>query len=230
VNGLMLALLAVGVVGSGACGSDSGSAADAAIADGAAGGDVSAALDTAPANDVAASEVASGDVAGPDAAPNDDGAMADTGADVTSTVDGGAAACATVTAMGCNTLANDATNVTLVVVATPIPVGTGGAIADGLYHLTEFKGYATTPLVAGVMLRQTLAMCNGVGVFVSEEKGGTYHKNFAVAPTGIMPNVTQTCSTQMPNVDIPYSSYTATPTTLTFYSSQYVFSGTYTKQ
>jgi hypothetical protein len=220
-----LACALVGVlIGSVGCGSDSGGNSDAAaIGDGPAITDAPAIADAPISGDAATT-----DAAAPDAGIGDVGIVTDT----TAIADSAAAVCSSMVDAGaqCNALVNGASPVALVVVATPIPTGMGGTIYDGRYYLTEFKGYAGTPLVAGVTLRQTLEMCGNVGQLIGEETSGIYHKNYAVAPMGIQPNVTTTCSTQMPNVDIPYSSYTATPTSVTFYSSQYVFSGTYTKQ
>lgn len=114
--------------------------------------------------------------------------------------------------------------------AAALPTGTGGTIADGRYLLTGFDTYTGSALV-GVTLKQTLEICGNVGQFVNEEPGKPIaHKSFTVAPTGVAPNVTTTCSTEVPDTNIPYSSYTATPTEVTFYSTTFIFSVTYTKQ
>lgn len=74
-------------------------------------------------------------------------------------------------------------------------------------------------------------MCAGGGQFVDDQPGKpTAHKSFTIAPAGTVPNVTTTCSTEVPDSNVQYSSYTATPTTLTFYSTALLFSATYTKQ
>lgn len=96
--------------------------------------------------------------------------------------------------------------------------------------LTGFDTYTGSALV-GVTLKQTLEICGNVGQFVNEEPGKPIaHKSFTFAPTGVAPNVTTTRSTEVPDTNIPYSSYTATPTEVTFYSTTFIFSVTYTKQ
>lgn len=131
----------------------------------------------------------------------------------------------------CNTIVNGATDVPLATVATALPTGTGGTIADGRYYLTGFTAYAGSPL-KNVTLRQTLEICGGgkTGQLVNDEAGQTKRKGFTVAPVGIVPNTVQTCQSNPTDADIPYSSYTATATTFTLYSTVYVFSATYTRQ
>jgi hypothetical protein len=130
----------------------------------------------------------------------------------------------------CNELKNSGSDVVLVITAMPIPTGTGGTIANGRYTLTEFKSYLGSLLPAGQTLNQTIEICGEVGNLVSNDKGKPeVHKTFTIKPSGTSPNLTGTCSTQMPDVAIPYASYTATATTLTLYSTTYQFSATYTK-
>lgn len=153
----------------------------------------------------------------PDTGSNDSGSDAPTAC--TQLPDAGAA---------CNTLTNDATSIAIAQAGVPTPTGTGGTIADGRYFLTDLKGYDGNALGA-LTLKQVLVTCAGVGQFVSDEATQN-HKTFTYAPTGTAPNIVTRCSTQVPDVDIPYASYTATPTTLTLYSTVYAFSVTYTKQ
>lgn len=130
----------------------------------------------------------------------------------------------------CNTLANGASFVTVTPVASGVPTGTGGTIADGHYFMTKLEGYTGT-VIGSLKMKQTLDLCAGVGQLVGDEAGPpVYHKSFTFKTTGTAIDVTTTCSTQSPNVDVKYSSYTATPTTLTFYSTTLLFSVTYTKQ
>jgi hypothetical protein len=131
----------------------------------------------------------------------------------------------------CNELVNAGSDVVLVMTGMAIPTGTGGAVVNGRYVLTEFKSYIGSLLPAGQTLKQTLDICGESGQLVTNDKGKPeVHKSFTIKPTGTAPNLKQTCSTQMPDVEIPYASYTATATTLTFYSTTYQFSATYTKK
>jgi len=130
----------------------------------------------------------------------------------------------------CNAIVNIGTDKPIVATGTALPTGTGGTIVDGRYVLTDVSSYTGSALT-GITLKQTLELCAGVGQFVDDQPGKpTAHKSFTLAPVGTAPNVTTTCSTEVPDTNIPYSSYTATPTTLTFYSTAFVFSVTYTKQ
>jgi hypothetical protein len=139
----------------------------------------------------------------------------------TAAVDAGAA---------CNTITNIGTDKPIVATGTVMPTGTGGTIVDGRYVLTDFSSY-TGSAITGVTLKQTLELCGGTGQFVDDQPGKpTQHKSFLFAPVGTAPNVTTTCSTEVPDSNIPYSSYTATPTAVTFYSTTFLFSVTYTKQ
>lgn len=130
----------------------------------------------------------------------------------------------------CNAIANTAPEIKIGAKAMALPTGTGGTIAEGRYYLTELSAYTGSPIPPGAAFKQTLELCAGIGQFVSEENGKpAYYKSFTYAPNGSQPNVTQTCSSQNPNTEIPYSSFTATPTTFTLFSSQFVMSAVYTK-
>ena len=115
-------------------------------------------------------------------------------------------------------------------VATATPTGTGGTILAGKYLLTKIEGYTGNGLGA-LDLKQTLVFCANAAVFVSEntKKPTPAHKNFTVAPSGTAINITTTCSTEVPDTNIPYDSYTATSSSVTFYSTAFKFSVTYTK-
>ena len=130
----------------------------------------------------------------------------------------------------CNTVVNGASFVTITQVASTTPTGTGGTIADGHYFMTKLEGYTGNGL-GSLTMKQTLDLCAGVGQLVGEEKGPVvYHKIFTLKTSGTGIDATGTCSTQSPNVDVKYSSYTATPTAFTLYSTALSFSVTYTKQ
>ena len=130
----------------------------------------------------------------------------------------------------CNTLTNTAVDVVLAPTGMAIPTGTGGTIVSGRYTLTAFKSYTGSLLPAGQTLRQTLEVCGEVAQYVGNDKGKPeIHKTFTIKPTGTAPNINAVCSSPMPDVAIPYASYTATSTQITFYSTMYNFSATYTK-
>lgn len=184
------------------------------------------------------SDSTSGGTTAADAAPGTDSSSADsgTGSDTSSSIDSSndtsPVMCTAFPDSGaaCNTIVNGGTDQAIVPIATAIPVGTGGTIANGRYYLTAFNTYQGSALT-GVTLRQTLEICDKGGVFVDDQPSKpTAHKNFTFAPVGTAPNVTTTCSTEVPDSNIPYSSYTASPTQMTFYSSSIAFSVTYTKQ
>ena len=142
-------------------------------------------------------------------------------------------ACSTVDAGAqCNTIVNGATDVTIVMSAATIPTGTGGVIQDGRYFLTETVGYAGTLVGAGTTLRQTLEICGGgtSGQLINDQTGVTKRKSFTIAPTGIMPGLTQVCQSQAGDSDVPYTSYVVTGNTMTFYSTAFNFSATFTRQ
>jgi hypothetical protein len=80
-------------------------------------------------------------------------------------------------------------------------------------------------------LKQTLEICGTVGQLIGEDDGKPqYRKTFTIMPNGIAPHDMPVCTTQSPNVEINSSSYTATSTALTLFSSMYSISVTYTKQ
>ena len=111
-----------------------------------------------------------------------------------------------------------------------LPTGTGGVALDGIYYLTGFTAYAGSVLRPGLVLRQTLSLCGSIGDLVNDEAGETKRKTLTFKPSGVAPNLTQTCASKAGDAEIPYSSYTANATTLTFYSTASTFSATYTKQ
>jgi hypothetical protein len=191
-----------------ACSSSSdGSSGSTSTTDAATGTDSSSSTDSSTASDTSTAT----DSSIPDTSMTACTAFADAGA-------------------ACNTIVQGGTLKTGVAHAGALPTGTGGTIADGRYLLTSIDTYTGSP-VAGVQLNQTLELCGGAGQLVGDEPGKPqYRKSFSFAPSGIAPNVTTTCSTQMPDTNVPYTSYTATTTDITFYSPALTFSVTYTKQ
>ncbi|HRG95292.1 MAG TPA: hypothetical protein PLR99_03515 [Polyangiaceae bacterium] len=133
----------------------------------------------------------------------------------------------------CNTVVNGATDVGVTVGTGALPTGTGGTVVDGRYYLTNLTSYPGTGIPSTLVMRQTLELCSGgmVGQLVNDSAGVTKRKTFSFTTAGNVPTTIQTCQTVVGDDAIPYQSYTATATTLTFYAAApYVFSATYTKQ
>lgn len=205
------------------CGSALGLAVVVACSSDDAGTKPTAGTDSGTGTEAGSSSGDGGGSSSGDSGSESDTGASDTGADAP-------AACLQLPDAGasCNTLTNDATSVAIVQAGVATPTGTGGTIADGRYFLTDLQGY-TGNLLGALTLKQVLVTCAGVGQLVSDEATQN-HKTFTYAPAGTAPNIVTKCSTQVPDQDIPYASYTATPTTLTLYSTTYAFSVTYTKQ
>ena len=132
----------------------------------------------------------------------------------------------------CNTVVNGATDVPVTVGTGSLPTGTGGTVIDGRYYMTNLTTYPGTGIAPTLVMRQTLELCCGgrVGQLVNDETGKTERKSFTFTTAGNVPTTVQTCESA-PSINIPYASYTATATTLTFHSAApYLFSVTYTKQ
>ena len=202
--------------------------ADTAVAD-------TTAVDTA-VDDTAIDDTAVADTAIDDTAIADDTAVLDTALDDTAIADvvdapiDVALTCTYVTGATCNSLVNGASDILTTTSTSPTPTGTGGAYSDGVYYITELKGYAGSGFTAGMTFgKQTLMLCGNNAAFVYDRAGSpTERSNFTFAPLGTDPNITETCSFNG-GTPIPYSSYTATTTSVTFYSTAAMFSVTYTK-
>ncbi len=133
----------------------------------------------------------------------------------------------------CNTVVNGATDVSVTVGTGALPTGTGGTVVDGRYYLTNITSYPGTGVAPTLVMRQTLELCGGgrVAQLINDVAGETRRKSFVFTTAGIVPTTIQTCESVANDVAIPYASYTATATTLSFYAAApYVFSATYTKQ
>ncbi|MFO0739975.1 MAG: hypothetical protein U0270_29020 [Labilithrix sp.] len=137
-------------------------------------------------------------------------------------LDGGAA---------CNNLTNIGTDVALVATGTTIPTGTGGTPADGRYVLTELKAYTGSPAIGVVAsLNQTLVVCGNVVQFVSDNAGKPHrNKTYLLGPTGLPQDSPPLCSDAPANDELHTTSLTATPTSITLYSTSLLLSVTYTK-
>jgi len=180
-----------------------------------------------------ASEASSVEDAGSDGAPTDAASEAEAGP-----VNDAAVTCSGPADGGvCNTFANIGSMVTAG--CGSVPAATGGTIVDGTYVLTAVTFYGSScsgdASVAIPVGSETLV---GSGL----DTGGCLHEIFLNAG-GDVTNTTSICSTQ----GIQYTcsevcpagdagavtqQYTATPTTLTVYSSNAdgPYAGTYTKQ
>jgi hypothetical protein len=127
----------------------------------------------------------------------------------------------------CNALVNNAPNITIGAGEGEMPVGTGGTFVDGTYFLTEMKSYVGSPVPSGIPFKQTFVLSGCTGQLV---EGSNVFKTFTYAPAGIVPNWQLVCSSKPNDANVPISSYTATPTSFSIYSSLWKFYGTYTKQ
>jgi hypothetical protein len=127
----------------------------------------------------------------------------------------------------CNALVNGASYVTIGAGEGEMPVGTGGTFVDGTYFLTEMKAYAGSPVPSGIPFKQTFVLSGCKAQLV---EGTNVYKTFTYAPVGIVPNWQMVCSSKPNDANVPISSYTATPTSFSIYSSLWKFYGTFTKQ
>jgi hypothetical protein len=172
-----------------------------------------------------------------DAAPGNDAvtpvdAAADTSSATDSGVDSAVVACVPPADAGaaCNAIAQTATDVSIMPSGTAIPTGTGGTIVEGRYHTTAITSY-TGSTVTGVTLKQTWEFCQGGRSLVGDEPGKPqYRKSGPYTIAGNQLTSPDACTTQSPNTTVPFDSFTANATTLTFYSSSLLFSVTLTKQ
>ena len=132
----------------------------------------------------------------------------------------------------CNALENTATNVTISAVTGTLAVGTGGTIVDGRYYLTEVKTYPGSSLPSGIVIRQTIDICNGT-LQLSEniaDVASSTHKTSMFKPEGTAPNLSMLCSTKAGDSATNFTSYTATAKTITLYEAAGKFYMTMTKQ
>jgi hypothetical protein len=130
----------------------------------------------------------------------------------------------------CNALANDATPF-YVNDAGAFVAGTGGTIADGKYHATEMIVYLGSPLQPGASIKETIEVSGGgtkLQIIYEDFGDPETRATFTLAPNGVDPHLTKTCSTRVD--DVPgYTSYTADATTFTLFNSTFNFSLKYTK-
>lgn len=173
-----------------------------------------------------------------DASPGSDGpnpvndGAADTSLATDSPADTAVVACNPPADAGaaCNSIVQTGTDVPTTTSASAIPTGTGGTIADGRYHTTAVTAYAGST-VTGITLKQTWEVCQGASGLVGDEPGKPqYRKSGHFTTSGNQITNTNECTTQSPNVEVPFTSYTATPTSLTLYASSLLFSVTLTKE
>jgi hypothetical protein len=152
------------------------------------------------------------------ASPSDSGA----GNDATSGDDAGGT---------CNALANSASDVPITVDTVAIPTGTGGTIADGTYHITEVRTYQGSPLTA-LTFNQTIVI-SGTGMHyelvANDSDKPEFHESATITstPSGTI-SIDETCTTEQNYTPIPYTSFTASGTTLQVFCASYGFSITLT--
>jgi hypothetical protein len=169
---------------------------------------------------------ADGGAAGTDGGVTVSDASVDTSSDVASG-DGGACSVPSVDAGACNALTQAAPAITIGTGTGDMPVGTGGTFVPGTYFLTEMKVYTGSPVPSGIPFRQTFVLDGCTAQLV---EGTNVFKTFTYAPVGTVPNWTMACTSKAGDSAVTISSYTATATTFSLYSTQYKFYGTYTKQ
>jgi hypothetical protein len=215
VGGLALVLASCGGESSGP--TDAGDDADALTIDGTSSD--SDAADAATTNGADAADAdGAADAAMTDGAPTD-GAKPDAPTlTCPTTPDGGAS---------CNALVNIAPAVTIAAGTGDMPVGMGGNIFNGTYFLTELTAYAGSGISTGVFFTQLMVIA---GCSAELVEGVNVHKTFNKNPVGIVPNWTMVCSSKVGDTPVVVSSFTATPTSLTLYSTSAKFYATYTKQ
>jgi hypothetical protein len=160
----------------------------------------------------------------------DAGSAADSGA---SSVDAGSCMLPTADAgASCNTVENTATNITITAATGTMAKGMGGTIRNGTYFLSAVLTYPGSTLPDGTAIRQTLEVCNGTALLSENiaDAAKSTHKNLTITPAGTVPNVDRTCSTKANDPKNVYSSYTATATSFTLYSTDGSFEMTFTRQ
>ncbi|HVH43372.1 MAG TPA: hypothetical protein VM925_13550 [Labilithrix sp.] len=117
---------------------------------------------------------------------------------------------------------NSAALVTAVADPGTMPTGTGGTVADGLYHLTELKTYPGSPL-AGFKIKLTVLIKDGVSYQVTDVDGNpkSLRKTEQDNPDG--GHGILACSNHGPG-SLTVSSYTATCNEIMTYDATEKFS------
>ena len=135
----------------------------------------------------------------------------------------------------CNNLVNTAELVDLSAATGTLPTGVGGPVLDGLYHLTKQVYYPGSQLT-GTMLRsaETVLVCGNRTQHVKatvdparSQFGDEAHASGAFSTTGTAFTMTPTCG-YLPAIE--WSSYTATTTTLSVYSTSLGLEVVFTRQ
>ena len=185
------------------------SAADASTHDGSSGMDASAAVDSAAGGGDSATPV--------DSSAAGDAAVGDAGGDP-----------------GCSPIANTAPTVTDTFMSNvPTPVGTGGAIVDGTYHMTAHVGYmgsSTTVRTHSFTFKFT-----GSAVDISghddNDAGNTARFTLTSNSATGAASMIGSCPAMFVGKKLgAIDSYTATATEVRFYESTKKYGVTFTKQ
>jgi hypothetical protein len=127
----------------------------------------------------------------------------------------------------CHDLASTATAVAVIADPGTIPVGTGGTLGDGLYHLTEVRAYAGSPVPAGTMLKYTLLVAGDTSYIVDDNGPTTVRRTTKKNPDGGAGIIV--CETKADN-NPAASTATATCSSFTTYDSNSKFSAKFVKQ
>jgi hypothetical protein len=156
------------------------------------------------------------------------------GTDAGTPADGAAPAqCGTPVDAGsqCNTLVNTGSDVTLMAATGTLPVGVGGILVDGIYHLTKMAYYPGSSMAGAVLTQKaTWLACGGPIQYVAfHSVKGEIRKSGTLSFVGIVPTLNWTCDTDTA-ANVPYTSYTANSRTLAFYSASLGFEAVLTRQ
>lgn len=129
----------------------------------------------------------------------------------------------------CHDLENTAPSTPVIVDPGTLPVGTGGKLGDGLYHMTEVRSYPGSPVPA-INFKYTVLIVGDLSYLVQDNsnEAKTVRKITKANPDGGAGIVL--CTTKIENNPVTESSSTATCDSLTTYDKDYKFSAKLTKQ
>jgi hypothetical protein len=177
--------------------------------------------DAAPANDGSNGQEAS---MGSDGASDQDGATVD--ASDSATTDSGDSG------LVCGAVTNTAPVINDAVGATTVPVGTGGAIADGVYFMTADTNYLTSTITPTSHTYTANIVGTSFGLEGHDASDATGVGGFTIVSTigGTISLVGNCPAANVGKTLGGFDSYTATTTTLTLYSSSKKNGAVFTKQ